>query len=203
MIKFEKVSYTYFNKFYTLFEFDYQFNEGNYALIGDYDSGGLTLIRLLAKLDTWYKGNILINGKELKKTDYKKEFNVGYLSTRPTFFMNKTALDNVVYPLKSRRVKKNERINLGLSALKNFNLQDFANIKVKNLTYSQQLLLSLARVSVRKLDLLLVEDIFTTISFDLIKNLAPTTIVVTQNDIAPNNYTKLYFKLGNLENKDK
>ena len=89
MIEFKKVSYTYFSKFYTLFNFSYKFNDGNYALIGDNDSGPLTLIRLLAKLDTYYKGEILINDTSLKKTNYKKDFNVAYISARPKFFNNK------------------------------------------------------------------------------------------------------------------
>ena len=92
MIEFKKVSYTYFNKFYPLFEFSYKFDEGNYCLLGENDTGTLTLIRLLGKLDTFYKGEILIDGTSLKKTNYKKNFNVAYVSANPTFFNNKSLL---------------------------------------------------------------------------------------------------------------
>ena len=111
MIEFKKVRYTYFSKFYTLFDFSYKFDKGDYVLIGDNVSGPLTLIRLLAKLDTFYKGEILIDGKSLKKTNYKKDFNVGYVSATPKFFNNKTVIENVCYPLKSRGLKKQEQID--------------------------------------------------------------------------------------------
>ena len=108
MIEFKKVSYTYYSKFYPLFNFSYQFNEGNYCLLGDNISGPLTLIRLLARLDTHYKGEILIGGKSLKKTNYKRGFSVAYISATPVFFNNKSVLENVAYPLKSRGIKKQE-----------------------------------------------------------------------------------------------
>ena len=164
MIEFKNVSYTYFSKFYTLFGFNYKFNAGNYALIGEDIGGPLTLIRLLAKLDTWYKGQILINGVSLKKVNYKNNFSVAYISASPRFFNNKTVLENIIYPLKSRRISKVERSNIALVTLANWGWKDKADIKVKNLTSQERIILALIRASVRKLDLLLCENIFDTIS---------------------------------------
>ena len=200
MIEFKNVKYTYFSKFYTLFDFSYKFDASNYALIGDNINGPLTLIRLLAKLDTWYKGEILINGTSLKKTNYKKDFNVAYISATPKFFMNKNVLDNVAYPLKSRGIKKQERTNIALVTLANWNWKDKANITVKDLSHSDLIMLAIIRASVRKLDLLLCEDIFDTLSSTILDKISATTkIVVSKTCDNFKDYTKLIFGLGNLK----
>lgn len=200
MIEFKKVSYTYFSKFYTLFNFSYKFNDGNYALIGDNDSGPLTLIRLLAKLDTYYKGEILINNKSLKKTNYKKDFNVAYISTSPKFFNNKTVLENVCYPLKSRGIKKQEQINIALVTLSNWGWKDKENIKVKDLNQCDLITLALIRASVRKLDLLLCEDIFDVLPPTVLDKISATTKIIVSNGYDDfKYYTTLMFGLGNLK----
>lgn len=200
MIEFKKVKYTYFSKFYTLFDFSYTFNDGNYALVGDNVSGPLTLIRLLAKLDTYYKGDILINGKSLKKVNYKKEFSVAYISATPKFFDNKTVLENVCYPLKSRGIKKQNRLNIALVTLANWGWKDKADIKVKDLPKNELITLALIRASVRKLDLLLCEDIFSQIEPTILDKISATTkIVVSNQERDFKGYTTLLFGLGNLD----
>ena len=200
MIEFKKVRYTYFNKFYTLYDFSYKFQDGNYTLIGDNDCGTLTLIRLLAKLDTYYKGDILIDGKSLKKTNYKKDYSVAYISATPRFFNNKTVLENVCYPLKSRGINKQERTNIALVHLSNWGWKDKASIKVKDLTKSELIMLALIRASVRKLDLLLCEDIFNNISPTILDKISATTkIIISKNYDNFENYTSLIFGLGNLK----
>lgn len=200
MIEFKKVKHTYYSKFYTLFDFSYKFDTGNYALIGENDTGPLTLIRLLAKLDTHYKGEILINGKSLKKTNYKKGFSVAYISATPRFFNNKTVLENICYPLKSRGVKKQERTNIALVHLSNWGWKDKSNIKIKDLPKNDLIMLAIIRASVRKLDLLLCEDIFDSISPTILDKISATTkIVVSKDYIDFENYTPLIFGLGNLK----
>ncbi|MFQ6723906.1 MAG: ATP-binding cassette domain-containing protein [Clostridia bacterium] len=200
MIEFKKVRYTYYSKFYTLFDFSYKFDTGNYALIGDNDTGPLTLIRLLAKLDTWYNGEILINGKSLKKTNYKKDFNVAYISATPKFFNNKSVLENICYPLKSRGVKKQERINIGLVTLANWGWKNKADIKVKDLNQTELITLALIRASVRKLDLLLCENIFGKIPTTVLNKIPASTKIVVGNDYDDfKDYTTLIFGLGNLK----
>ncbi len=202
MIQFKKVKYTYYSKFYTLFDFSYTFNEGNYCLLGENISGPLTLIRLLAKLDTHYKGEILINNKSLKKVNYKKNYSVAYISATPKFFNNKTVLENVCYPLKSRGIKKQEQLNIALVTLSNWGWKDKANMMVKDLSKNDLIMLAIIRASVRKLDLLLCEDIFDTISTEILNKLSATTkIIASKQELDIDNYTALLFDLGNLKNK--
>ena len=200
MIEFKKVRYTYFSKFYTLFDFSYKFDKGDYVLIGDNVSGPLTLIRLLAKLDTFYKGEILIDGKSLKKTNYKKDFNVGYVSATPKFFNNKTVIENVCYPLKSRGLKKQEQIDTALVHLSNWGWKDKAELKVKDLNKSDLIVLALIRASIRKLDLLLCEDIFDIVPTTVLNKISANTKIVLGKDYDNfEDYTTLMFGLGNLK----
>ena len=171
-----------------------------YVLIGDNVSGPLTLIRLLAKLDTFYKGEILIDGKSLKKTNYKKDFNVGYVSATPKFFNNKTVIENVCYPLKSRGLKKQEQIDTALVHLSNWGWKDKAELKVKDLNKSDLIVLALIRASIRKLDLLLCEDIFDIVPTTVLNKISANTKIVLGKDYDNfEDYTTLMFGLGNLK----
>lgn len=196
MIEFKGVSYNYGAKFDSLHDFSYCFEAGNYALIGDYVEGNLTVIRLLAKFDTWFKGEILIDGKSIKKIDYK-HINIGYLSQKPVFFESKSVLDNLIYPLKSRKIKKSVCTQKCMQALNNFGWENRANEKVKTLSQTDKLILSIIRVSLRELDILLCEDIFDVVGFDILSKIsARTTILALNTSPAPPNFTELKFKLG-------
>lgn len=197
MIEFKNVSYNYFTKFYSLYKFSYCFDAGNYALIGDYIDGNLNVIRLLSKLDKLYKGDIFINGKTIKKISFKKDINIAYLSKNPVFFEHKTVLQNLIYPLKSRGLKKDEYLSKCRQALTNFGWKEKENLKVACLSQPEKLILSLIRASVRDLDILLCEDIFDTVNFDLLQKIsATTTILALNHSPAPEYFTKIYIKLG-------
>ena len=136
----------------------------------------------------------------MKKVNYKKDFQVAYISATPKFFNGKTVIENVAYPLKSRGVKKVERNNIALVTLSNWGWKDKANLKVKDLNHSDLITLALIRASVRKLDLLLCENIFDTISPSVLDKINATTkIIVTPDYSNFNNYTALLFNLGNLD----
>lgn len=201
MIEFKNVSYNYGAKFSSLLDFSFHFTSGNYALIGDYVEGNLTVIRLLAKFDVWFKGEILIDGKNIKKINYKTDVNVGYLSRTPVFFEGKTVLQNLIYPLKTRGIKKTVCIEKCLQALNKFNWQDKANTKVKQLTNAEKMTLAIIRVSLRDLDILLCEDIFDKVDIKLLNHISASIKILALNTSSPPpNYTQLKFKLGNMVN---
>ena len=125
---------------------------------------------------------------------------MAYISANPRFFENKTILENVTYPLKSRRIKKQERINIALVTLSNWGWRDKANLKVKDLNYYDKLTLSLIRANVRKLDLLLCENIFDTLPTTVLDKISATTKIVVGSDSSfADDYTPLIFGLGNLK----
>lgn len=199
MIEFKGVSYNYGAKFDSLRDFSYNFGANNYALVGDYVEGNLTVIRLLAKLDTWYKGEILIDGKSIKKLNYKTDLSVGYLSKNPVFFENKSVISNLIYPLKNRGLKKSVCKEKCMQALAQFGWQNRADEKVKILSACDKLMLSVIRVSLRELDILLCEDIFDEIDIDILTKLSATTKILALNSTpTPQGFVELKFGLGSL-----
>ena len=89
---------------------------------------------------------------------------------------------------------------MALVALANWGWKDKADIKVKELDQTDLIILSLIRASMRKLDVLLCEDIFNIVSPDVLNKISATTkIVISNNENYFNNYTPLVFGLGNLK----
>lgn len=75
-------------------------NCGNiYILKGISGSGKTTLLNILSGLDKDYEGNILINGKDLKKFKNKDlsnyQSNIGYIMQKSLLFKNLNILDNL------------------------------------------------------------------------------------------------------------
>ena len=109
-------------------------------------------------------------------------------------------LENVCYPLKSRGIKKQEQINIALVTLSNWGWKDKENIKVKDLNQCDLITLALIRASVRKLDLLLCEDIFDILPPTVLDKISATTKIIVSNGYDDfKDYTTLMFGLGNLK----
>lgn len=129
------------------------------ALVGDLDSGKTTLLRVIAGLENVAKGEVYVNGISIDKIDYKQDLSVGYIPKSVVFKENKTVLQNLEYVLKIRNLDS-ASINFKiLSAIKTFNIESIKNVTVKSLTPFQKMLVQIARVSMRKVDLFLIDSI--------------------------------------------
>lgn len=129
------------------------------ALVGEKESGKTMLLRSIAKLEDIKSGEILIDGNNLKNVDFKKDFSIGFVPRKFVFMQNKTVKQNLEYVLKIRNVDS-ATINMKvLNALKNYDILGIANFKVKELSAYQKTLVQLARVSLRKIKLYLIDDI--------------------------------------------
>ena len=129
------------------------------ALVGEKESGKTMLLRSIAKLEDIKSGEILVDGSDIKSLDFKKDFAVGFAPRKFVFMNNKTVKQNLEYVLKIRNVDS-ATINLKvLNALKNYDILGIANFKIKELSDYQKTLVQLARVSLRKIKLYLIDDI--------------------------------------------
>lgn len=129
------------------------------AIVGEIESGKTTLLRVIAKLEDYKKGEIYINEDNLQKIDYKTDVSLAYVPQMPVFMENKTVLENLQYVLKIRNYDMATINYKILSALSNFNLEHLKNIKIKSLNRYQKILIQLARISMRKADIYLIDDI--------------------------------------------
>lgn len=129
------------------------------ALVGDSESGKTTLLRVIARLENFKKGEVYINDINVKKIDFKQDVSLAYVPKTPVFKENKTVIENLEYVLKIRNYDS-ANINLKvLSALQTFNIERYKNMRVKDLTNYQRILVQLARVSLRKVDIFLIDNI--------------------------------------------
>jgi len=129
------------------------------ALVGEKESGKTMLLRSIAKLEDIKCGEILIDGNDIRAVDFKKDYAIGFVPRKFVFMPNKTVKQNLEYVLKIRNVDS-ATINLKvLNALKNYDIYGIANFKIKELSDYQKTLVQLARVSLRKIKLYLIDDI--------------------------------------------
>ena len=129
------------------------------AFVGEKDSGKTMLLRVIAKLEKFKSGEIYIKGINLKKINFKQDVQVGFVPKNFVFLKNKTVRENLEYMLKMRKYDS-ATINLKiLMALRGFEIEDIQNLKIRDLSPYQKTLVELARVSLRKVDLFLIDDI--------------------------------------------
>lgn len=161
MISFVNVFVKYTKEFYALSNVNLKFEEGEVvSLLGPVDSGKTCFLRLLAGLENPDKGEIYINDIPVKKIDYKTDISMGYIPYKANFFEKKSVYDNLKYVLdirKTSHVQIEEEIN---KAVINFKLERLIEQKVYKLSLFEKYLVSVARLSFRKLDVVLIDNIF-------------------------------------------
>ena len=130
MIKLKNISVKYVNDYYSLYNVNLEIN-GNSLLIGSESSGKSFLLRILAKIDKNYEGEIFVDGKNLKQIK-DKDLNLAYIPQIPYLFENKSVIENLIYPLKIRKISKNEAILRAKTAIKPYFFKFFENFNKIN-----------------------------------------------------------------------
>lgn len=165
MISFVNVFVKYTKEFYALSNINLKADKGEVvALLGPVDSGKTCLLRLLAGLEKPDKGEIYIKDIAYDKVDYKTDVSMGYIPYKANFFDKKSVYDNLKYVLEIRKTDKSileEQIN---KAIIDFKLESIVDEKIYKLSLFQKYLVSIARLSFRKLDIVLIDNIFEELS---------------------------------------
>ena len=173
MISFVNVSVKYTKEFFALSNVSLNAERGEIvALCGPVDSGKTCLLRLLAGLEKPDSGEIYIDNTPINKVDYKTDYSVGYIPYKANFFDKKTVYDNLKYVLDIRKTtheQVEEKIN---KAIIDFKLEKITQEKIYKLSLFQKYLVSIARLSFRKLDLVMIDNIFEELTDEEIKELA-------------------------------
>ena len=211
MLSIKNLYLKYTKEFYALEDINLDVAPGeSVAFVGEENSGKTTLLRVIAKLEDFDSGEIYINKIALKKVDFKTDISVGYVPYCPVFLENKTVYENFKYILNKKGFKPAEAEKMINNAIIDFSLERIRDEKIKNIRKEDKYILSLIRLSFRKLDLLLVDNIFDDISdvyidaiLNLIKQLKlpETTLILacTRPEIAEKICKrKIYFEHGKV-----
>ncbi len=116
LLKTENVSFTYRNKFQSVNavkNVTCSFEQGKcYAIVGKSGSGKTTFLSLLAGLELPTQGKVLFDEKstcDMDCDEYRRD-HVAVIYQSYNLFPLLTALENVMYPLKLKKVSKNEAL---------------------------------------------------------------------------------------------
>jgi putative ABC transport system ATP-binding protein len=139
--------------------------EGNTftTLVGPSGSGKSTLMYLLGGLDRPTTGSITVGGQTLEELDenalarYRRR-TVGFVFQSFNLIPGLTALENVVFPLRFRRLPQRQRRERGLQLLKQVGLEDRAYHRPTELSGGQQQRVAIARALVNDPQLILADE---------------------------------------------
>lgn len=165
MLKFENVNLSYVKDYFALCNVNVEFEENKvYNIVGENASGKSTLLRCVAKLEDEYSGKITYDGVDIKNYNYSKELGVGYMPEEAVLLENKSVIENLKYLIKNRQIVPLEEEDYYIAQLLDaYNLSSVKDKKSKKLTYFEKQKLALARLSMRKLNILLIDNIFSSL----------------------------------------
>ena len=157
MIEFKNVYLKYIKDFFTLYDISFKINDHT-LFLGECSDGTNSVFRLIAKIDKKYSGEIYVQGKNLKEVK-DRDLDIAYITEQPYLFRHKTVFENLYYPLKIRKFNKFDAKNLINHYSKQFKLDNLEK-KSKDLSKSEQIIITLLRALVRKPKYVLVEHLF-------------------------------------------
>lgn len=157
-IKFSSVSVLYpYEQYPTIDGLDFTIDGQYNTLLIDIQSGKTTVAKLLMGLVQPTKGKICIDGTNICDIAPSTR-RCAYLPYPPILFDNRSVLYNLEYPLKVRGIDKAERKKVATECAEKFNLLDLLNSKVKKLDDNTKMRIAIARLTVRPIDLLILDD---------------------------------------------
>ncbi len=215
MIDIKNLYLKYIREYYALYDVNLHIKKGeSVALVGDEGSGKTTLLRVLAKLEKYDSGEIYVRDINLNKIDFRTDISLGYISMSPVFFEKKTVYENLKYVLKTRKVKPKEIEEKVNTAIIDFSLEMLRDKKVSELSLYEKYVVSFARLSLRALDIVLIDDIFEKLDNEqktsitaLIKKMfvdtKVTTLIATSDESLLKGVCKrfVHFENGSVVNK--
>lgn len=211
MLSIKHLFLKYTREFYALYDINLEVADGEkVAFVGAYNSGKTSLLRIISKLEKPTKGEVYIKDRPLKKVNYRSDISAGYVPASPVFLENKTVYENFKYILNERKISPAEIESKINEAVIEFSLEKIKDEKISNLTVEEKYILSLIRLSFRKLDFLMIDNIFENLSdfyIEVIEEIleklvqpSTTLIVATTDEKIADRFCKrkIYFKSGSV-----
>ena len=136
---------------------DCRIEKGRFVSItGPSGCGKTTLLRILAGLEEASTGRVLLQGKELTRSEGK----VGLVFQEYALFPWRTARKNVEFPLEILGVKKKARALAAMEYLEAFGLEAFGNKYPAELSGGMQQRVAIARTLISNPDVILMDEPF-------------------------------------------
>ena len=183
MIEFNHVKLHYHYDDYALLkDLNFTLVDGVNTVLCDSQSGKSSICKLLTKQFKPTSGQIFVDGVDITSIT-NHGLGILYLPTNPTFFENRSVKYNVTYPLKIRKVKKDERAKRFDEVAGKLGLSN-AEIKLKKIDIAERKRIAIARGLTVKRQVLLLDDFCDSIEeIDEVVDLfdSKLTVVVTSD----------------------
>ncbi|CAN5287852.1 ABC transporter ATP-binding protein [soil metagenome] len=132
-------------------------NEEFLVLVGPSGCGKSTAMRMVAGLEEISEGRIIIGDRVVNDLP-PKDRNVAMVFQSYALYPHMSVRDNLAYPLKLRKVPKNEREERVREAARILDIEGFLDRKPKALSGGQRQRVALGRAIVRNADLFLMDE---------------------------------------------
>jgi putative spermidine/putrescine transport system ATP-binding protein len=157
-VVFKNVKKTYDNKKLVVKDFNLDVKKGEFlTMLGPSGSGKTTCLMMLAGFENISSGEILLNGKAINNVAPHKR-NIGVVFQNYALFPHMTIAENLTYPLKIRKMPKqeiNDKVNKALMLVE---LLDFENRYPGQLSGGQKQRVALARVLIYEPEIVLMDE---------------------------------------------
>lgn len=171
-VKFENISFRYGDK-YVLKDFNLEVESGQIlCLVGPSGCGKTTLVRCLLGLSKPESGEIYVGERCLfsstKKVNIPAEKrNIGIVFQDYAVWPHMTVKENVCYPMKKRKVPKEEASKRAMRALTQVNMSEYANHLPGQLSGGQQQRIAIARALVGSDEVIVMDEPITNLDAKL------------------------------------
>jgi ABC-2 type transport system ATP-binding protein len=126
-----------------------------YGFLGLNGAGKTTTIKMLLGLINPTSGEAFLNGKKVNAGDSKLWSNVGYLVEVPYSYPDLTVKENLDIFRLLRQIKSSNPVHQVISLLK---LEQYKNVKAKNLSLGNSQRLGLARAMIHEPEILILDE---------------------------------------------
>lgn len=168
----------------------------SFLLIGPTGAGKTTLLRILGLLDRPVAGGLNILGVDVARSPDKHleiRRRMAFVQQKPVAF-SCSVFENVAYPLRWRKIPKNEIITRASEAIQQVGMQDFAGRNARTLSGGETQRVAIARALVTRPEILLLDEPTANLDpnsagkiEDVLARVARehrTTLVMTTHDLA-------------------
>lgn len=138
--------------------------EGDFlAIVGSSGCGKSTLLNLIATIDTIDQGSYNLNGKLISNLKEKELANIrnleiGFIYQNFALIDELSVLDNIIVPLKVRKLKKSHCKQIALDALKQVGLEGLEKKRVYELSGGQRQRVAIARTIAQNTNIILADE---------------------------------------------
>ncbi|SMF59999.1 ABC transporter ATP-binding protein [Pseudobacteriovorax antillogorgiicola] len=141
------------------------------VILGPSGSGKTQLLRTIAGLQQPYRGNILLDGINIKNTPVRKR-SVAFVYQEFINYSHLSAYDNIAVPLRQKLKLPQEEIESRVHEVADIlKISDYLEARPNEMSGGQQQRLAFARALAQKPKLLLLDDPFANLDFQLKQHL--------------------------------